>query len=91
MRFTSACLHSLLAPVVITAARLSSVSHDDHNNENKQQELLLASSFFSELKPADRVAIRHEVRHELAKLMLVRFHYHHAPPQRSRYASAPTI
>jgi len=69
MQFSSACLHSLLAPVVITAARLSSVVlHDDHNNENKQQELLLASSSFSKLKPADRVAILHEVRYEPKKI-----------------------
>jgi hypothetical protein len=68
MRFTSACLHSLLAPVVVTAARLLSVSHDDHNKENKHQELLLASSSFSKLKPADRAALRREVRHEPNKI-----------------------
>jgi hypothetical protein len=67
MRFTSACVRALLAPVVI-AAQLSLVKHDDHNSEHKQQQLLFASSSFSELKPADRVAIRREVRHEPKKI-----------------------
>ena len=68
MRFTSACHHSLLALVVVTAAWLSSVSHDDHNKENKQKELLPASSSFSKLKPADRAALRREVLHEPQKI-----------------------